>query len=104
MEYLTVIFVQHPATPSSLVYYQDYIVMIEKTYHSIICGSLNVYGISQKLNNHDNCLLQPIVNKYDLFSAVETWHTVQTNLHIEGYSHFSKAAVKRKRKVEVLVV
>ena len=89
------IFVLHPATPSFLVYYQDYIVMIEKTYHSIICGSLNVHGISQKLNK---CLLQPIVNKYDLFSAVDTWHTVQTNLHIEGYSHFSKPAVKRKRK------
>ncbi len=69
--------------------------MTEKTFHSITCGSLNIHGINRKIQGN---LLQPVVHKYDLFSAVETWHTIRSNLHIDGYSYYSNPAMKHSKK------
>ena len=57
-------------------------------------GIWNVEGLCRNLKNS----IDVKIKLCDLFACVETWHTVQSNINVSGYQHFSLPATKHRQK------
>ncbi len=58
-------------------------------------ATLNVNGLARKLRSH---YLTENIEKYDFIGMVETWCTKQSNLKINGYTHYMKEGLKNTKK------
>ena len=61
-------------------------------------GTWNINGLGKNAEKLKDYEFQKLVNMFDIFSLVETWHTPHTKISLKGYDSLQITRPKKYRK------